>query len=265
VLFHHQPNHSGCGYLGGPVLFSISSRQVLASSCYLQHVESSMVFRFCSLIFIASSCFVFGSATQADVIAQLQGSEGAFITNNDASLTSFTNGFDDGLGFTAGNRYFYSFDGVNVFPAFDESIGFSSTTHVYDLDDVTWDYIEFSGGGPADTGNTEVELFVNNVSVGIQSTPTTAGDNFEDARLTWDLSSVAAGSSFDLRFNIAEAGGGDVSFFELVNNDVAGDEFRDGLTVNGTITAIPEPTSFALLGIAGLFAVAKRRRYKSAR
>lgn len=247
------------------MLFSINSPQVLASTCYLQHVESSMVFRFCSLIFIASSCFVFGSATQADVITQLQGSGGAFITNNDASVTSFTNGFDDGGGFTAGNRYFYFFAGGDVFTAVDESIGFSSTTHVYDLDDVTWDYIEFSGGDAADTGNTEVELFVNNISVGVQSTPTTAADSFEEGRLTWDLSSVAVGSSFDLRFNIAEAGGGDVSFFELANNDTAGDDFRDGLTVNGTITAVPEPTSFALLGIAGLFAVAKRRRYKSAR
>lgn len=210
--------------------------------------------KFFRVLFFTGIGLLFSTVAHADVIFQLQPQNPSFDNNNDSSVTSFTNSFDDG-NFNGSDRYFYQLDGVA--PTIEESVSFASTTHTYDLDDVTWDFIEFSGAGAADDGTVSVELFVNTVSVGVQATPATGdGVFFQAGRLTWDLSSVDAGANFDLVFNIIELGGGDASFFELAD-DVA---TREGLTVNGTITAVPEPTSLGLLGLLATGLVVRRRR-----
>ena len=105
----------------------------------------------------------------------------------------------------------------------------------------TLGYFTFSAAG-----RVNAELFLNNVSFGVQSPVAGAGNR----SMTWDISTAAAANSYDLSLVITPNGtAGDM----LIRQNLG------GFTVNGTISPIPEPSA-TLLGGLGFLALLPRRR-----
>ncbi len=201
---------------------------------------------------LAIAGFTVGAANAA-VIYTLQPDSGpplALKGTADSSVTASSFNFDEGGMDGGGDRYFYTLAGnAALRTGISETISFSSTTHEFDLTSITWSYYLFSSGGRVD-----VNVSVNGTDIGTQSTVTT---NAFDQILTWDASSVATASTYNLVFSIDEVdpgGAGRATFFELQ------DQNSTGLVINGDITAIPEPSSAALLGLGGLALILRRRK-----
>lgn len=191
---------------------------------------------------------VFAPAMSSAVtIFQLAPQDPNLVITTDPSVTASSAIFNDGAGFTGADRYFYSTPG---FATFSESVEFSSTTSEYQLNTVTWDFIQFFSTA---TDYISVELVVNGTSVGSATTQGLLEGGFDT--ISWDVSGVAPGSDFDMVFNVSEVGGA-VGFFELIDQGAG----FNGLVVDGTVSPIPEPSSLLLLGLGSLGVMARRRR-----
>ncbi|GAA5496064.1 hypothetical protein Rhal01_02245 [Rubritalea halochordaticola] len=207
---------------------------------------------------IALAALACVSNSQAAIIYQMlpNTTNGQWDYNNDASVSTFTNEFDNGAFNGGGNRYFYGSAGADaVRDAYSEGFSLSSGTHQYNLSTLSWGGYVWTNPSPSTTGDhIDIEAIINGVSLGVQSTP--SATNF-GMTLTWDASAITNASDLDVSFIITEVAGiggnGDVINLEIVGG-------RNGITLEGEALAVPEPSSSALISLASLGLLLRRRR-----
>ena len=106
-----------------------------------------------------------------------------------------------------------------------------------------------------------VGLSVNGASPITQST--TGGQRLGGADvLTWDLTQLATASqnlqSYTLTFTFSEQGSGNITEFDLISKQTTA--ALQGIAINGTASAAPEPAGLVMLGAAGASVLRRARR-----
>jgi len=114
------------------------------------------------------------------------------------------------------------------------------------VDTITYDYASY---GQAEAGSGYL-VTIRTSADGFATDLASASTSVTSARLTLDtsaLGTLTSATEFRVYAAAIDANGGN-RWFDLVGSDVATDA---GLIVDGTVTAVPEPSSSLLLGLAG--------------
>ena len=151
---------------------------------------------------------------------------------------------------------------------FNTTIDFTTLSDSINLTSFEYDYRNFGGNGGNQFAlrDTEVTVDIIDVATGqsvfggvlVQNTPVVNTGNGNGSPTgnsgtqfsSFDISgfSLAANTQFQIFLQAGDA--------TTIGNNFGFDAFR----VTGEIAAVPEPSSLAVLGVCGLFAVARRRR-----
>lgn len=124
-------------------------------------------------------------------------------------------------------------------------------TTLIDFTDVVWDKGFFNVDSSVIRADLNGDGTFTDISSGVGSFANDGGD------ITYDLSSLT-GISSATEFRFFFAGAGIFSDLAVASGD--GNEGNTGLTFNGTVSAIPEPTSLGFLSLVGLGLLSRRRR-----